>query len=95
MAERERQGVKMAEPSIMTAFPTSEFPTFIVRDFSGEIVHPVDLIVEKVATAYFAFDDCGGLWVMYIDMWHDMASVSIPKQGRYRVEFSDGRSLIW
>lgn len=66
-------------------------------EFSGFTVYDAETgwPVEPEGMSCFAFDENGSLIRFWHDEWNDAEFLVVPKEGKYVVQFGDGKTLRW
>ena len=73
-----------------------EFTGFTVYDAStGDPVEAVELADYKSRNGWFAFTESGNLVAFRFDSWWDLEGETVPKEGKYIIQFGDGKYMRW
>ena len=62
---------------------------------TGEPAEAVDAVRFSVKGAEFVLRDEGQLAVVYCDTWEDVNIETLPRQGKYLIQFGDGKYMRW
>lgn len=69
----------------------TEYTGFTVYNAeTGEPVEAADMVRFSIKGAQWILRDSGELAVLYCDTWEDIAVDTVPRQGKYLIQFGTG-----
>ena len=74
----------------------TDYTGFTVYDAeTGEPVEASEMVRFAVKAALWILKDSGELAIVYCDTWEDVNVDTIPKRGKYLIQFGSGKYMRW